>query len=60
MVEVARELPPREVRVGDTRFKYVIVAVGGTIEPLEEITGYRPSGRTALEIFERDVETHFS
>jgi hypothetical protein len=35
--------------------KYVVVAVGGTIEPLEEITGYKPSERTALQIFEQDI-----
>ena len=55
MGDVMRTLPPRQVKLGDTILKYVVVAVGGTIEPLEEITGYKPSNRTALQIFEQDI-----
>ena len=55
MGDVMRALPPRQVNLGDTRLKYVVVAVGGTIEPLEAITGYKPCERTALQIFEQDI-----
>ncbi len=55
MGDVMRALPPRQIKSGDTMLKYVVVAVGGTIEPLEEITGYKPSERTALQIFEQDI-----
>ncbi|MBF0191708.1 MAG: hypothetical protein HQL99_11310 [Magnetococcales bacterium] len=52
---IIQSLPVRIVQEGETTFKYVIVAVGGTIEPLEGVTGYRPGGRTALEIFEQAI-----
>jgi hypothetical protein len=55
MGDVMCALPPRQIKSGDTMLKYVVVAVGGTIEPLEEITGYKPSERTALQIFEQDI-----
>lgn len=55
VLEVMRVLPPREASFGNTRLKYIIVAVGGTIEPLEGITGYKPCGRTAAQIFEEDI-----
>ena len=55
MKDVMRALPPRQIKWGDTLLKYVVVAVGGTIEALEGITGYKPSGRTALQIFEQDI-----
>ncbi len=35
--------------------KYVIVAVGGFVEQLEGVVGYKPCGRTALQIFNEDV-----
>jgi hypothetical protein len=55
MVTMLAQLPTRLVRSEGTSLKYAIVAVGGYIEPLEDITGYRPGGRTALQIFEQDV-----
>ena len=60
MLEVMRALPPREVLINDTRLKYVIVAIGGFTEPLEGITGYKPGGRTALQIFDQDVAPRFA
>lgn len=56
MASVLAQLPPRTVIADQTALKYAIVAVGGTVEPLEGITGYRPGGRTALTIFQQDVE----
>lgn len=56
---VIQSLPVRIVQEDGTTFKYVMVAVGGTIEPLEGVVGYRPGGRTALEIFERDIVPAF-
>lgn len=55
MAAVLEQLPTRSVIFGGTSLRYAIVAVGGTIEPLEGITGYKPGGRTALAIFEQDV-----
>jgi hypothetical protein len=55
MANVIRTLPPRAISQNGTLLKYVIVAVGGTIEPLEGILGYKPGGRTALEIFQQDI-----
>jgi hypothetical protein len=55
MAAVVEQLPTRVVMHGQTQLKYAVVAVGGTVEPLEGITGYQPSGRTALTIFEEDV-----
>ena len=60
MADVMRTLPPRAIKAGDTILKYVVVAVGGTIEPLEGITGYKPAGRTALQIFKEDIEPQFA
>jgi len=56
MAEVMKHLPPRQISHEDTKLKYVVVAVGGAIEPLEGVVGYKPCGRTALEIFEQDVK----
>ncbi|CAG9169713.1 hypothetical protein [Cupriavidus pinatubonensis] len=55
MASVMEHLLPRAFTFGETRLKYVIVAVGGTIEPLEGITGYKPNGRTAQTIFDSDI-----
>jgi hypothetical protein len=55
MLEVMDALPPRLVERGGVVLKYVPVAVGGFVEPLEEVKGYKPCGRTALEVFESDV-----
>jgi len=55
MASVLTQLPTRLVRWDGTSLKYAVVAVGGSIEPLEGITGYCPGGRTALQIFEQDV-----
>lgn len=60
MFEIMRALPPRSVGVGKTELKYVITAVCGTIEPLEGITGYKPCGRTAIEIFNEDIRPLFA
>jgi hypothetical protein len=58
MLEVASKLPARR-REPESDFeaalKYTIVAVGGALEPLEDVTGYKPGGRTALQIFEQDI-----
>lgn len=55
MLSVMDALPSRQVSQGETNLKYVIVAVGGTIEPLEGVVGYKPNGRTALTIFNEDI-----
>jgi hypothetical protein len=55
MESVMKLLPARTVVVNGTSLKYVVVGVGATNEPLEGITGYKPGGRTALQIFEQDV-----
>lgn len=55
MASVIQHLPPRISEFEGTHLKYVIVAVGGFIEPLEGITGYKPNGRLAHSIFESDV-----
>jgi hypothetical protein len=34
MLDVMQVLPARSVRVGDAVLKYIVVAVGGTNEPL--------------------------
>lgn len=58
MYEVATKLPARlatSLASNAASLKYILVAVGGSIEPLEGHTGYKPCGRTALEIFNQDV-----
>ncbi|WP_339547220.1 hypothetical protein [Pseudomonas sp. RA_35y_Pfl2_P32] len=55
MLSVMNALPARQVSHGETTLRYVIVAVGGTIEPLEGVVGYKPCGRTALTIFDQDI-----
>jgi hypothetical protein len=55
MLEVMSALPARLLRAGDVALKYVPVAIGGFVEQLEELTGYEPCGRTAIEIFQNDV-----
>ncbi len=54
-IKVIERLRPRSVAVNGTTLKYVIVGVGGAQEQLEDLVAYNPSGRTALEIFEKDV-----
>ena len=56
MFDVVNKLPARQLSSSNgTSLKYTIIAVGGFIEQLEDITCYKPSGRTALEIFNEDV-----
>lgn len=55
MLSVMRALPARKFCFDEVIFKYIIVAVGGTIEPLEGVVGYKPCGRTALTILEEDI-----
>jgi hypothetical protein len=55
MPEVMHALPARRANRGLVGCKYVPVAVGGTIEDLEGMTGYKPCGRTALELFRDEV-----
>jgi hypothetical protein len=55
MLEVMAALPARLVRTGDITLKYVIVAIGGFVEPLDHVRGYQPCGKTALELFEQQV-----
>lgn len=55
MLSVMKALPARQVSHGETTLKYVITAVGGTIEPLEGIVGYKPCARSALTIFDQDI-----
>jgi hypothetical protein len=55
MLSVMKALPARQISHGETNLKYIIVAVGGTIEPLEGVVGYKPCGRTALNIFEEEI-----
>lgn len=55
MLEVMEALPPRVLTMENLALKYVPVAVGGFTEPLEELFGYKPCGKTALELFESDV-----
>ena len=55
MLEVMSALPARLVRAGSVQLKYVPVAIGGFVEQLEELTGYQPGGRAAIDIFQTDV-----
>lgn len=55
MLEVMSALPARLVRNRSVELKYVPVAIGGFVEQSEELTGYQPCGRTAMEIFQTDV-----
>jgi hypothetical protein len=58
MFEVIADLSPRQLEPLSSdapRLRYIIVAVGGVIEQLEGVVGYKPCGRTALEIFSEDV-----
>ncbi|MFM0389177.1 hypothetical protein [Paraburkholderia dipogonis] len=55
MASLLGKLPVRTVWFKGTSLKYAIVAVGGSIEPLEENTGYKPGVRTAQQIFDEDV-----
>ena len=55
MLEVMDTLPARLVRDEDLSLKYVIVAVGGFVEPLEKVLGYQPGGKTALQLFDDEV-----
>ena len=55
MLDVMSVLPARLVRARGVELKYVLVAIGGFVEQLEELTGYQPCGRTAIEIFKADV-----
>lgn len=55
VLETIASLPPRQASSGSTQMKYVIVAIGGFIEQLDDIVGYNPNGRTAKEIFDQDV-----
>jgi hypothetical protein len=55
MLDVMSALPARLVRLGGVALKYIPVAVGGFVEQLEELTGYKPCGRTATDIFQTDV-----
>ena len=55
MSEVLEQLPARMVRTALATLKYVPVAVAATMEPLESITGYKPCGRTAQDIFAEDI-----
>lgn len=55
MLKVMQALPPRKIDANGTFLKYVIVAVGGTIEQLEDITGYKPGGRTAMELYQAHI-----
>lgn len=58
MLEVAQALPARQrpaTNPEQAMLKYIIVAVGGVIEPLEGVVGYKPCNRTALQIFNEDV-----
>ena len=55
MLEVMSALPARLVLAGSVELKYVPVAIGGFVEQLEELTGYQPGGRAAIDIFQTDV-----
>ncbi|MDD2179218.1 hypothetical protein OIN59_17410 [Acidovorax sp. D2M1] len=55
MLQLISRLPPRQIHHDGTSLRYVMVAVGGTVEQLEGITGYKPCNRSALQIFEQDV-----
>ena len=59
MMDVLQRFPVRIVAANGTHMKYVTTGIGGTIEPLEEVTGYQPNGRTALQIFEQDLQPQF-
>lgn len=58
VLEVMERLPPRGLMAGEIKLKYVVVAIGGFIEQLHDIAGYKPGGRTARQIFEQDVAPH--
>lgn len=55
MSALLSQLPARKFVFNGVSLRYAIVAIGGTIDPLEKIVGYKPSGRTAQMIFNDDV-----
>lgn len=59
MLDVMDALPARSVSHGATQLKYVIVAVGGIVEALENMhANMSLGGRTAMQIFNEDVVPH--
>lgn len=55
MFEVMNTFPCVIAKLGGTEIKYITIAIGGAQESLSGITGYKPTGRTALDIFEKDI-----
>lgn len=55
-IKMFERLKPRSIVCDGTALKYVIVGVGGFLERLEDFVAYKPSGRSAFEIFEEDVK----
>ncbi len=56
LLEVANAVKPRATTLGETRLKYVIVAIGGITEPLEQMhQNIALNGRLPMQIFENDV-----
>lgn len=55
MYEVMNTFPCRIATFGETHIKYTTIAIGGSLEPLSGILGYKPNGQTALEIFQNDI-----
>jgi hypothetical protein len=57
VMDVMQMLPARQMTHSPlgTVLKYIPVAVGGVIEPLEQMTGYQPCGRMPHVIFNEDV-----
>jgi hypothetical protein len=53
-VEVMDMLPARGMKTPDVSLKYVIVAVGGVAETLEQIP-WTFAGRTPLQIFDQEI-----
>ena len=55
ILEVANNLPSRSINYSGTVLKYVIIAVTGVVESLENMNGYKPAGKTAMELYEREI-----
>ena len=55
MLEVLSVLKPRLIVTDSVSLKYIPVAVGGFMEKLDGISNYKPTGMSALELFEEMV-----
>ena len=58
MFNVLNTFPCRVVEEKGCTFKFITVAVGGSVFKLKDIDNYKPTGRLAIDIFEKDILPH--